>query len=526
MRTALVFSSVTLLFVACVADKIFEIRGHGLELGKHRDSDGHVEVLQSLPSPKEFWDNYASIRKPVVLRGAGKNFPAFDLWTDPYLVENYGDLEVKLEARKEKEKVPVGEKGLGRDTIRSFLESYAKKDTYMVSQLPDPLAREVRVLPCLMCGTFSERILEANLWLSSGGTKSMLHKDADNAINCLLNGTKDWILIHPDNEKNIPVAKGDKGYGGFATLDVDKVNLIKYPKFKEVHWQYANLTAGDCLYLPYSYWHQVRSYGAKNMAVSVLFSRLTQFNETGCESAKLEYTPLSDVNMVWTYPGHGPQTMGNLDPFELKDNYLQEIKHIENQQFTVDYLFESLTQEGVYENHPSIRRDMASKILSIMDPGSKGYAGEDDIEALTVESLKAIADILDPDAANTEEYEHITISVDDVRGCFQEALKEGDGQLTLNSLIEHYKELEGSEKVARELFAMLEPKQKYIATQEEVDKHLPEILELFKKVRVSNDMSGEWHQKEVLEDKKIMEEYLKTVGQNPDAGNGKARDEL
>ena len=54
------------------------------------------------------------------------------------------------------------------------------------------------------------------------------------------------------------------------------------------------------------------------MAVSVLFSRLTEFDPTGCENAKLEYTPLSDVNMVWTYPGHGPQTMGNIDPFEMK----------------------------------------------------------------------------------------------------------------------------------------------------------------------------------------------------------------
>ena len=66
------------------------------------------------------------------------------------------------------------------------------------------------------------------------------------------------------------------------------------------------------------YWHQVQSYGSKNMAVSVLFSRLTEFDPIGCEGAKLEYTPLSDVNMVWTYPGHGPQTMGNLDPFEMK----------------------------------------------------------------------------------------------------------------------------------------------------------------------------------------------------------------
>lgn len=74
-----------------------------------------------------------------------------------------------------------------------------------------------------------------------------------------------------------------------------------------------------CFLLPFTgYWHQVRSYGSKNMAVSVLFSRLTEFDPTGCKNAKLEYTPLSDVNMVWTYPGHGPQTMGNIDPFEMK----------------------------------------------------------------------------------------------------------------------------------------------------------------------------------------------------------------
>jgi hypothetical protein len=178
-------------------------KGHGEHLGKHRESDGHVDVLTSIPSPQEFWEKYASIRRPVVFRGAAKNFPAQSLWTDSYLKKNYGNLEIKLEAKKEKDHVPIGDRGVGRDTIESFLNSYVQKDSYMVSQLPDPLAEEVRVLPCLMCGTFSERILEANLWLSSGGTKSMLHKDADNAINCLLNGTKDWILIHPENEENV-----------------------------------------------------------------------------------------------------------------------------------------------------------------------------------------------------------------------------------------------------------------------------------------------------------------------------------
>jgi len=178
-------------------------KGHGEQLGKHRGSDGHVDILNTIPSPQHFWEQYASQRKPVVFRGVAKNFPAFSLWTDSYLKEHYGELEVKLEAKKEKDKTPVGDRGVGRDTIESFLNTYVQKDSYMVSQLPDPLAKEVRVLPCLMCGSFAERILEANLWISSGGTKSMLHKDADNAINCLLNGTKDWILIHPENEENV-----------------------------------------------------------------------------------------------------------------------------------------------------------------------------------------------------------------------------------------------------------------------------------------------------------------------------------
>ena len=93
-------------------------RGHGQQLGKHRESEGHVDVIDSseLPSPQQFWNQYASIRKPVVFRGAAKHFPAFQLWTDEYLTENYGNLEVKLEAKREKEEVPVGARGLGRNT--------------------------------------------------------------------------------------------------------------------------------------------------------------------------------------------------------------------------------------------------------------------------------------------------------------------------------------------------------------------------------------------------------------------------
>lgn len=35
---------------------------------------------------------------------------------------------------------------------------------------------DVSVQPCLTCGTFADRIVEIDLWMSGGGSKSLLHK--------------------------------------------------------------------------------------------------------------------------------------------------------------------------------------------------------------------------------------------------------------------------------------------------------------------------------------------------------------
>ena len=177
--------------------------GHNLELGLHRLSTGHIKILTGIPNPREFWQKFVTQRKPVLFRGAAKHFPSFRLWTDEYLRKNFGDLELKLEAKREKDHTPSGARGLGRDILSNFLDSYKTKDAYVVSQLPDPMTKDINILSCLSCGSLVNHILEADLWLSSGGTSSLLHRDADNAINCLLNGTKNWILIDPLHEQNV-----------------------------------------------------------------------------------------------------------------------------------------------------------------------------------------------------------------------------------------------------------------------------------------------------------------------------------
>ena len=56
------------------------------------------------------------------------------------------------------------------------MDRYHDVNSYVVSELPTPMWDDVNVQPCLTCGTFADRIVEIDLWMSGGGSKSLLHK--------------------------------------------------------------------------------------------------------------------------------------------------------------------------------------------------------------------------------------------------------------------------------------------------------------------------------------------------------------
>ncbi|CAJ1438617.1 unnamed protein product [Effrenium voratum] len=59
------------------------------------------------------------------------------------------------------------------------------------------------------------------------------------------------------------------GYGAFMRIDVDKVDLIKYPGWRDVKWSYADLRPGDCIYIPYQWYHQVTAKPGRSINVHV-----------------------------------------------------------------------------------------------------------------------------------------------------------------------------------------------------------------------------------------------------------------
>lgn len=94
---------VCLLFLSCVFAS--EVPAwHMKPIGSHIEPEKVDEThLTDVISPADFAKNYVLPGKPLIFRDIVKLWPAYKLWTDEYLIKNYGEMEMRLEAKKEKQ---------------------------------------------------------------------------------------------------------------------------------------------------------------------------------------------------------------------------------------------------------------------------------------------------------------------------------------------------------------------------------------------------------------------------------------
>ncbi len=146
---------------------------------------------------------YLRQKTPFVLHNVTNHWPAFSRWTDEYLGREYGHLSVTMEGKREDQ---------GVDKVKATIGTYFKSlqsKKYIVSELPQPMYKDVGVPYCLRCGAQHDFMAEVDLWVSEGGTSSVLHKDPYNQMNCLVKGSKVWTLIDPVHIRKIPMAWED-----------------------------------------------------------------------------------------------------------------------------------------------------------------------------------------------------------------------------------------------------------------------------------------------------------------------------
>lgn len=462
--------------------------GHMKQFGHHRPPSVPVDEVtkDNLPRPEEFYEKYVKQNKPVLFRNVLTESRAYQLWTDEYIKTNFGDMEVRLEGKKEKLHMPpVGETYLGRDNLRHFVDTYHEPDNnvYIVSDLPSTMYHDMGVISSFgACGEMSRRIVEVDMWWSGGGSSSIIHKDAYNQLNCLLNGTKFWKLIAYEYEKDIyKHPEDEREIGGFSDVNSEEVDLIRYPKVKNVEWSNITVYAGDCLFLPKSYYHQVKSQGTNNKAVSLLFSRFgdrnsLDFSDCTEDTDYKEMKSLADFKVHWKWPGKGKMVMGSADLEEgVRNSLLQYAEEAEesNQKFDVKLL------KMVLEENQGVGADGTDpqQLFQEMDGDGDGIITKADVKAMTQEGLLNVANQMERyEPSNTYEFEYSVMPFEKVWVLVKVCLDQHK-ILTKDRWLKFYRRAGGSNLCGEEIFNRLAGDKTEINNAEVTEKMIYDALE-------------------------------------------------
>ncbi len=117
--------------------------------------------------------------------------------------------------------------------------------------------------------------LRVGIWIGNR-TTACCHYDASDNLACCVVGKRRFTLFPPDQIANLYPGPLTPTPGGQALSMVDFANpdFTQYPKFADAipHGQIAELEAGDALYLPSMWWHQVEARNPFNVLVNYWWS--------------------------------------------------------------------------------------------------------------------------------------------------------------------------------------------------------------------------------------------------------------
>ncbi|XP_018654420.1 hypothetical protein Smp_128500 [Schistosoma mansoni] len=166
-------------------------------------------------------------------------------------------------------------------TMKMSYENYKHLTNYMIqyiweklhtaqydifSQIPE-LENDIYIPDyCYITGGSDESIndnnnnntIETNLWFGPKNTISPLHHDNDRAnLLTQINGSK-LIILYPSIETKNLYPYNDL-LSNTSQIDLDHIDLIKFPKLKNAYGYYGIIKKGEMLYIPPRCWHYVRS---------------------------------------------------------------------------------------------------------------------------------------------------------------------------------------------------------------------------------------------------------------------------
>lgn len=240
-------------------------------------------------SPETFRDQILPAAKPVVFRGLVAHWPVVQAGLrSPQALADY----VKRLDRGSSVNAMFGSPGMGgrfhynedlsgfnfrRGPVRlsaalDLLLEYAGEETpssLAVQSVPTreatPSFEHENPMPLL------GPAVEPRLWIGNAVTVSAHHDPSEN-IACVVAGRRRFTLFPPEQVSNLYMGPFELTPAGpaISMVDFDAPDLERFPRFQRALEEalVVDLEPGDALYIPYLWWHHVRSTLQLNMLVN------------------------------------------------------------------------------------------------------------------------------------------------------------------------------------------------------------------------------------------------------------------
>jgi lysine-specific demethylase 8 len=158
---------------------------------------------------------------------------------------------------------------IAQKTMRfgEFLDALlaGRKDLYLGTPVDEPLSglmADIRLPSACEQASW----LNLRLWVGPGGIKTALHHDLPDNLLVQFRGRKHVILIPRKQGRDCYPYSPFSKVPNFSRVDAERPDLARFPRFARVTPISGELEAGDVLFIPRLWWHQVRSV---NLSISL-----------------------------------------------------------------------------------------------------------------------------------------------------------------------------------------------------------------------------------------------------------------
>lgn len=209
--------------------------------------------------PENFHENYLDTDTPVVLRGAGADWPAIQ-WTPEELGRRYADTSVRLLRAAPNE--PKGRPGEGRDATYGEIAESVSAGGELYARFSGIMHQHPELIDDVDLDWFRTMRRDVNdfenwgFFMGGAGTATGLHSSIAPNLFYQISGYKRWY-IYP--AWTAPFFAPAVKCSPYFYSEVDVSDAEKWPIAAATPGWIADLEPGDVLYVPSFAWHQVHN---------------------------------------------------------------------------------------------------------------------------------------------------------------------------------------------------------------------------------------------------------------------------